>query len=71
MTHTLLAEYWNKRFEDGSIWGEGPCPSAFTARDNFVKAKVQNVLVPGCGYGRNSLFLLKLALMLQHLIFQK
>jgi SAM-dependent methyltransferase len=59
MTHTLLAEYWNKRFEDGSIWGEEPCPSAFTARDNFVKAKVQNVLVPGCGYGRNSLFFAK------------
>ncbi|MGM0851388.1 MAG: hypothetical protein ACQEWI_02065 [Bacillota bacterium] len=49
-------KYWNERFKDGEIWGSEPCPSADMSIDYLEKNNVTNILVPGCGYGRNSLY---------------
>lgn len=54
-----LKEYWDSRYKDGEIWGNDPCPSAISAEGVFKKNKVKNILVPGCGYGRNSVFFAK------------
>lgn len=52
-----MKTYWNNRYKDGAIWGNDECPSAVLARDSFTEYAVTDVLVPGCGYGRNSLYL--------------
>ncbi|MCP8970119.1 class I SAM-dependent methyltransferase [Ectobacillus ponti] len=58
MSHDLkLKSYWNNRYETGAIWGEDACPSAVLAQECFREHAVRSVLVPGCGYGRNSLYL--------------
>ncbi|MCF8564649.1 methyltransferase domain-containing protein [Alicyclobacillus tolerans] len=57
--NTVMKTYWNMRYNDGCIWGYEPCPSAVMSNDWFHKHRVVNVLVPGCGYGRNSLWLAK------------
>lgn len=49
-------DYWNSRYQRGRIWGDDPCPSALLANDYFKRYHVRNVLVPGCGYGRNSFY---------------
>ena len=51
--------YWNARYQDGRLWGDDAVPSANMASDWFRKYHVTKVLVPGCGYGRNSLWLAK------------
>lgn len=53
---STVREYWNGRYDSGRIWGDVPCPSAFMASEHFLRANAMDVLVPGCGYGRNSLF---------------
>ena len=50
--------YWDNRFsKEGRIWGEAPCGAALHVGRIFKNHHVSKVLVPGCGYGRNSLFL--------------
>lgn len=49
-------EYWNQRFTEGEIWGDEPCPSAVMSIDFLKAIEATNIFVPGCGYGRNSLF---------------
>lgn len=51
--------YWNSRYGYGRIWGDDATPSVKMASDWFRKNHVTKVLVPGCGYGRNSLWLTK------------
>ncbi|QGS69865.1 methyltransferase domain-containing protein [Oceanobacillus sp. 143] len=51
--------YWNNRYENGAIWGTEKCPSAVLAQDCFREHSARNILVPGCGYGRNSLYLVQ------------
>ena len=51
--------YWNSRYADGRIWGDNATPSVKMASDWFWKYQVNEVLVPGCGYGRNSMWLAK------------
>lgn len=47
--------FWEKRFcEEGRIWGETPSRTVPYALQLFKKAGVREVLVPGCGYGRNA-----------------
>ncbi len=47
--------YWNERFSDGGkIWGIEPSKTAFYARDLFRNLDIKSVIVPGCGYGRNT-----------------
>ncbi len=40
----------------GRLWGNAPYPAALMAKDYFRQTGVKAILVPGCGYGRNSLF---------------
>lgn len=48
-------EFWEERFQkEGKIWGESPSPSADIAAKFFMENSAVKVLVPGCGYGRNS-----------------
>ncbi len=50
-----VQNYWNKRYRDeGMIWGSEPSPTAYHALDVFNKYNVKIILVPGCGYGRNT-----------------
>jgi SAM-dependent methyltransferase len=56
---SLIKTYWNDRYTEGRIWGDDACPSAVMAYDHFSRAGIVDVLVPGCGYGRNSLFFAK------------
>lgn len=50
-----MAEFWEENFKDKKMmWGEAPTQSALFARDYFKKREVQNVLIPGIGYGRNA-----------------
>lgn len=51
-----MSSYWNGRYAYGRIWGDSACPSALMANEYFKKNTVKDVLVPGCGYGRNSHF---------------
>lgn len=54
-----IKTYWDKRYEKGAIWGIEPCPSVKDAARIFFKHNIKTVLVSGCGYGRNALFLSK------------
>lgn len=51
-----MKSYWNARYTGGSIWGHDACPSALMAGDWFRRQQVKDILLPGCGYGRNSLW---------------
>jgi SAM-dependent methyltransferase len=52
-----MNEYWDKRYQaEGKIWGEQPSVTAVYALDIFRKNKVEKLLVPGSGYGRNTRF---------------
>lgn len=51
-----MSAYWNVRYASGRIWGDEACPSASMASDWFCKQRVMDILVPGCGYGRNSIW---------------
>lgn len=46
---------WDKKFrEEKTSWGFEPCDSANIASDLFLKEGVQEILIPGIGYGRNA-----------------
>jgi 2-polyprenyl-3-methyl-5-hydroxy-6-metoxy-1,4-benzoquinol methylase len=48
-------DYWNTQFSKHNyIWGETPSQSAAIALSLFRKYKVNKILIPGSGYGRNS-----------------
>lgn len=48
-------DYWNTQFSKyNHIWGETPSKSAEIALSLFRKHKINKILVPGSGYGRNS-----------------
>ena len=48
-------QYWNTQFlEHGYIWGTTPSQSAEQALRLFLERQISTVLIPGCGYGRNS-----------------
>lgn len=50
-----MSDYWSRRFaQEGMIWGDEPSPTALEAREIFRQHKVESVLVPGAGYGRNT-----------------
>ncbi|MFX1256383.1 MAG: class I SAM-dependent methyltransferase [Promethearchaeota archaeon] len=51
----MKSEYWDRRFSmGGKIWGDSPSKTAEYACELFLKNKVQKILIPGAGYGRNS-----------------
>ncbi|MCP3028701.1 bifunctional 2-polyprenyl-6-hydroxyphenol methylase/3-demethylubiquinol 3-O-methyltransferase UbiG [Halobacillus sp. A5] len=52
-------KYWDERFKEGEIWGDSPCPSVDMSLPHFRDRHMHSILVPGCGYGRNSFELAK------------
>jgi SAM-dependent methyltransferase len=47
--------YWNARYrKEGKIWGDNPSQVVWIAIQIFGIAGAQNILIPGCGYGRLS-----------------
>jgi len=58
MSLSKQQEYWNGRYSaEGAIWGENPCLAATRAAGVFRANGARKILVPGCGYGRNSSYL--------------
>lgn len=50
-----LRNYWNAQFSKyNHVWGEAPSKTAEVALSLFRERKVNTILVPGSGYGRNS-----------------
>jgi len=50
-----MSEFWDHAFiQNQLMWGYEPTVSASFARDYFAKLNVQDVLIPGIGYGRNA-----------------
>ncbi len=51
-----MQDYWDSRFlREGYIWSEKPSESAKYANRLFNKYDIIDLLIPGIGYGRNSL----------------
>lgn len=50
-----MDEYWESKFSEiGTMWGYEPADSAIQTCDLFIHNKIQKVLIPGVGYGRNA-----------------
>lgn len=50
-----MGEYWENKFiEIETMWGYEPADSAIQTCDFFVANHIQNILIPGIGYGRNA-----------------
>jgi SAM-dependent methyltransferase len=50
-----MTEYWESRFsKEGAMWKFEPADSAIKTVDIFKKEKINNILIPGFGYGRNA-----------------
>lgn len=50
-----MIEYWESRFsEEGAMWKFEPSDSAQIAMDLFKSNGINNILIPGFGYGRNA-----------------
>ncbi len=50
-----MSEFWDEMFRKiGSVWTFEPTDSALQASDLFVSEKVEKVLIPGIGFGRNA-----------------
>jgi ubiquinone/menaquinone biosynthesis C-methylase UbiE len=48
-------EFWESAFgEKQEMWGFEPSKSAVLTKDFFVEKGVENILIPGIGYGRNA-----------------
>lgn len=50
-----MNEYWESRFKvEGAMWKFEPSDSAIIAMELFKSNKIDNILIPGFGYGRNA-----------------
>lgn len=50
-----MTEFWEETFrEKKEMWGLEPAKSAILTKDFFVEHKINDVLIPGIGYGRNA-----------------
>ncbi|MEO6902384.1 MAG: class I SAM-dependent methyltransferase [Bacteroidia bacterium] len=50
-----MTEFWEQAFKaKQDMWGWEPAKSAVLTNDYFVKNGVENILIPGIGYGRNA-----------------
>ena len=50
-----MKKYWENKFlEIGTMWGYEPSDSAICTYKFFKKNNIQNILIPGVGYGRNA-----------------
>ncbi len=51
----IMTEFWEEAFKNKQeMWGLSPANSTVITKDFFVEQKVQSVLIPGIGYGRNA-----------------
>lgn len=51
-----MTEFWETAFTEKQLmWGLEPTASAILARDYFARMGVEDVLIPGVGYGRNAM----------------
>lgn len=49
-----MVDYWESRFKnEGAMWKFEPSESAINAKNLFKSRKINKILIPGCGYGRN------------------
>lgn len=50
-----MAEFWEEAFKDKKeMWGSEPAKSTILTSGFFVEKNLQNILIPGIGYGRNA-----------------
>lgn len=50
-----MTEFWESSFiEKQAMWGFEPSDSAILTKDFFLDKKVNDILIPGIGYGRNA-----------------
>lgn len=50
-----MTEFWENSFrEKNEMWGDKPADSAFAAADLFKQERLNRILIPGFGYGRNA-----------------
>jgi SAM-dependent methyltransferase len=55
MDQDKMKEFWDRKFSEiRTTWGCEPADSAIQTKDFFVKHKINNILIPGVGYGRNA-----------------
>ncbi len=53
-----VADFWSKRYRrEGFIWGKDPSPCARAAVSRFRFCGAREVLVLGCGYGRDARYM--------------
>lgn len=51
----MIIEYWESRFKnEGAMWKFEPSDSAIIAQELFKSNNINNILIPGIGYGRNA-----------------
>lgn len=54
-TSEQMHDFWDSAFlQHQAMWGFEPTNSAIYAKDFFLQHGVENVLIPGIGYGRNA-----------------
>lgn len=50
-----MQNFWESSFKDKQVmWGFNPSESAILAAESFKNNGLKEVLIPGCGYGRNA-----------------
>ncbi|MDV3429151.1 MAG: class I SAM-dependent methyltransferase, partial [Bacillota bacterium] len=50
-----MTEFWESSFiKNQMMWGFEPSDSAILTKDFFLEKKVNDILIPGIGYGRNA-----------------
>jgi len=50
-----MKEFWETKFSEiQTMWGIEPTDSALHTKDFFLKQKIDDILIPGVGYGRNA-----------------
>jgi len=50
-----MTEYWESRFKnEGAMWQFEPSDSALIAMKHFILNMIDEILIPGFGYGRNA-----------------
>jgi SAM-dependent methyltransferase len=50
-----MIEYWESRYKnEGAMWKFEPADSAMIALELFKSGRINNILIPGFGYGRNA-----------------
>jgi SAM-dependent methyltransferase len=50
-----MRDFWENKFREvKTMWGVQPSDSAIIAKDFFQEQQVNDILIPGVGYGRNA-----------------